>query len=144
MGNDRRRHGNGQPPNGYSRYHEHPCRPGQAVQNHQNALWAYGLAILRGSRADGRRSRRFGILHLFLYGRLWRGHARPHSRGQLNQRTRTSSVSYFHTEEQERRFFHALCYAVGQKKPCSMRLCGRVFKAARCLYLFPQKRCFTA
>ena len=24
--------------------------------------------------------RRFGILHFFLYGRLWRSHTRPHSR----------------------------------------------------------------
>jgi len=29
---------------------------------------------------------------------------------------RTSGVSHFHTEEQERRFFHALCYAVGAEK----------------------------
>ena len=31
---------------------------------------AYGLALFRGSRAYGRRPRRFGILHFFLYGRL--------------------------------------------------------------------------
>ena len=30
--------------------------------------------------------------------------------------TALSGVSHFHTEEQERRFFHALCYAVGAEK----------------------------
>ena len=38
------------------------------------------LALFRGSRAYGRRPRRFGILHFFLYSRLWRSHARPHCR----------------------------------------------------------------
>ena len=37
---------------------------------------AYGLALFRRSRAYGRRPRRFGILHFFLYGRLWRSHTR--------------------------------------------------------------------
>ena len=39
-----------------------------------------GLPFFRGSRAYGRRPRRFGILHFFLYSRLWRSHARPHCR----------------------------------------------------------------
>ena len=40
-----------------------PADRGEAVQNHKNALWAYGLALFRRSRAYGRRPRRFGILH---------------------------------------------------------------------------------
>lgn len=51
MGNDRRRHGNNQPPYQRTCNHEQPHRPGQAVQNHQTALWANGLAFFRGSRA---------------------------------------------------------------------------------------------
>lgn len=43
-----RRHGNHKPPYGHSCYHEHPCRPGQAVQNHKNALQVYGLALFFG------------------------------------------------------------------------------------------------
>ena len=35
----------------------------------------YGLAIFRRSRAYGRRPRCFGILHVFLYGRLWQSRA---------------------------------------------------------------------
>lgn len=54
----------------------------------------YGLTLFRGSRAYGRRPRRFGILHFFLYGRLWRSHTRPHSR--RNRIThRTGGVSHF-------------------------------------------------
>ena len=45
MGNDRRRHGNNQPPYQRTCNHEQPHRPGQAVQNHQTALWANGLAF---------------------------------------------------------------------------------------------------
>ncbi len=75
-------------------YHEHPRRPGEAVQNHKNALWAYGLALFRRSRAYGRRPRRFGILHFFLYGRLWRSHTRPHSR-RSRITHRTGGVSHF-------------------------------------------------
>lgn len=61
LGDDRRRYGNHQPPYRCSRFHEHPRRPGQAVQNHQNAVCAYGLTVFRGSRADGRRPRRIGM-----------------------------------------------------------------------------------
>ena len=39
-------------------------RPGEAVQNHKNALRSYGLALFGGSQAYGRRPRRFGIFHL--------------------------------------------------------------------------------
>lgn len=94
MGNDRRRHGNRKPLDRRTCYHEHPRRPGKAVQNHKNALWAYGLALFRGSRAYGRRPRRFGILHFFLYGRLWRSHTRPHSR-RSRITHRTGGVSHF-------------------------------------------------
>lgn len=71
-----------------------PRRPGEAVQNHKNALLAYGLALFRGSRAYGRRPRRFGILHFFLCGRLWRSHTRPHSR-RSRITHRTGGVSHF-------------------------------------------------
>ena len=88
------RHGNRKPLDRRTCYHEHPRRPGEAVQNHKNALWAYGLALFRGSRAYGRRPRRFGILHFFLYGRLWRSHTRPHSR-RSRITHRTGGVSHF-------------------------------------------------
>ena len=73
-----------------------PRRPGEAVQNHQNALRAYGLALFRGSRAYGRRPHRFGILHLFLYGRLWRSHA-GHNRRRKRIATRTAAFLTLYT-----------------------------------------------
>ena len=107
MGNDRRRHGNNQPPYQRTCNHEQPHRPGQAVQNHQTALWANGLAFFRGSRAYGRRPRRFGILHLFFHGRLWRSHARTDSR-RNEIATRTAAFLTLSLGEQERRYFYAL------------------------------------
>ncbi len=53
-----------------------------------------GLPFFRRSRAYGRRPRRFGILHFFLYGRLWRSHTRPHSR-RSRITHRTGGVSHF-------------------------------------------------
>ena len=55
----------------------------------------YGLMGLPFSEeAYGRRPRRFGILHFFLYGRLWRSHTRPHSR-RSRITHRTGGVSHF-------------------------------------------------
>ena len=115
MGNDRRRHGNNQPPYQHTCNHEQPHRPGQAVQNHQTALWANGLAFFRGSRAYGRRPRRFGILHLFFHGRLWRSHARTDSR-RNEITTRTAAFPTPIRENRNAAIFMPSCYAVGAKK----------------------------
>lgn len=115
MGNDRRRHGNNQPPYQRTCNHEQPHRPGQAVQNHQTALWANGLAFFRGSRAYGRRPRRFGILHLFFHGRLWRSHARTDSR-RNEIAIRTAAFLTLSLGEQERRYFYALMLRSRGKK----------------------------
>ena len=115
LGDDRRRYGNYQPPYRCSRFHEHPRRPGQAVQNHQNAVWAYGLTVFRGSRADGRRPRRIGILHLFLYGRFWRNHQRLY-RGSTIEYAHRRRFSIPHRENRDAAFFMPLCYAVEQEK----------------------------
>lgn len=56
----------------------------------------YGLAFFRGSRADGRRPRRIGILHLFLYVRFWRNHQRLY-RGSTIEYAHTGGVSQTHT-----------------------------------------------
>ena len=98
-----------------SRFHEHPRRPGQAVQNHQNAVWAYGLTVFRRSRADGRRPRRIGILHLFLYGRFWRNHQRLY-RGSTIEYTHRRRFSIPHRENRNAAFFMPLYYAVEQEK----------------------------
>ena len=78
---------------------------------------AYGLAFFRGSRAYGRRPRRFGILHFFLYSRLWRSHARPHCRrNRITYRKGGVSSILQREEKRERRFFMPSCYAVGGRK----------------------------
>ena len=86
-----------------------------AVQNHQNAVWAYGLTVFRGSRADGRRPRRIGILHLFLYGRFWRNHQRLY-RGSTIEYAHRRRFSLPHRENRNAAFFMPLCYAVEQEK----------------------------
>lgn len=55
--------------------------------------------------------RRFGILHLFFHGRLWRSHARTDSR-RNEIATRTAAFLTLSLGEQERRYF--LCPHVTQ------------------------------
>ena len=76
---------------------------------------ANGLAFFRGSRAYGRRPRRFGILHLFFHGRLWRSHARTDSR-RNEIATRTAAFLTLSLGEQERRYFYALMLRSRGKK----------------------------
>lgn len=75
----------------------------------------YGLTVFRGSRADGRRPRRIGILHLFLYGRFWRNHQRLY-RGSTIEYAHRRRFSLPHRENRNAAFFMPLCYAVEQEK----------------------------
>ena len=91
-------------------------RPGEAVQNHKNALRAYGLVFFGGSRANGRRPRRFGIFHFFLYGRLWRSHAGHNRRRKRIMSDPHSGVSTSHyREDRDAAFLCPLLRSRGRK-----------------------------
>ena len=62
-----------------------------------------------------RLTRRFGILHLFFHGRLWRSHARTDSR-RNEIATRTAAFLTLSLGEQERRYFYALMLRSRGKK----------------------------
>ena len=90
---------------------------GAITQPFAEMVWVTtgGLAFFRGSRAYGRRPRRFGILHLFFHGRLWRSHARTDSR-RNEIATRTAAFLTLSLGEQERRYFYALMLRSRGKK----------------------------